>query len=61
MVMGIIEDDDDILLFCCKHSLSVFEEDYTQFELDEMKKASLKEQNTNKNENSLKLKSLLNS
>ena len=60
MVMGIIEDD-DILLFCCKHSLSVFEEDYTQFELDEMKKASLKEQNTNKNENSLKLKSLLNS
>ena len=35
MTMGII-DDDDILLFCYKHSLSVFEEDYTQFELDEM-------------------------
>ena len=57
--MGII-DDDDILLFCCKHSLSVFEEDYTQFELDEMKKASLKEQNVNKNENYLKLKNTLN-
>ena len=60
MTMGNI-DDDDILLFCCKHSLSVFEEDYTQFELDEMKKASLKEQNVNKNENSLKLKNILNS
>lgn len=60
MTMGII-DDDDILLFCCKHNLSVFEEDYTQFELDEMKKASLKEQNVNKNENSSKLKNILNS
>ena len=60
MTMGIIEDD-DILFFCCKHSLSVFEEDYTQFELDEMKKASLKEQNVNKNENSSKLKNILNS
>lgn len=60
MIMGII-DDDDILLFCCKHSLSVFEEDYTQFELDEMKKASLKEQNVNNNENSSKLKNILNS
>ena len=47
--------------FFCKHNLSVFEEDYTQFELDEMKKASLKEQNVNNNENSLKLKNILNS
>lgn len=59
MTMGII-DDDDILLFCCKHSLSVFEEDYTQFELDEMKKAFLKERNENKTKNSLKLKDILN-
>lgn len=59
-IINIIEDN-DILLFCCEHGLSVCKEDYTQFELDEMKKAFLKERNENKTKNSLKLKNILNS
>lgn len=58
--MNIIEDD-DILFFCCKHGLSVFSDDYTSYELMEMKNAVLKGQNEEKNKNSLKLKSALNS
>jgi len=58
--MSIIEDD-DILFFCCKHGLSLCQEDYNQFELEEIKKAFLKEQEDDRIKNSLKLKSILNS
>ena len=44
------------MIYCCEHGLSVCKEDYTQFELDEMKKAFFKERNENKTKNSLKLK-----
>ena len=52
--------DDDSLLFCCKHGLSINKKDYTESELAAIKVKALQEKEEIKSANKEKLHSILN-
>ena len=52
--------DDDLLLFCCKHGLSVNKSDYTEVELAAIKAKALQEKEERRNKNREKLYNILN-
>ena len=52
--------DDDSLLFCCKHGLSVNKSDYTEAELVEIKAKVLQEKEEYRNKNRENLYKILN-
>lgn len=53
-------DDDDSLLFCCKHGLSVNKSDYTEVELNAIKAKALQEKEEYRNKNRENLYNILN-
>ena len=52
--------DDDSLLFCCKHGLSVNKSDYTEAELAAIKAKALQEKEEYRNKNRENLYNILN-
>ena len=52
--------DDDSLLFCCKHGLSVNKSDYTEAELAAIKAKALQEKEERRNKNRENLYNILN-
>ena len=52
--------DDDSLLFCCKHGLSVNKSDYTEAELAAIKAKALQEEEKYRNKNHENLYNILN-
>ena len=52
--------DDDTLLFCCKHGLSINKSDYTEDELAAIKAKALQEKEEHRNKNRENLYNILN-
>ena len=52
--------DDDTLLFCCKHGLSINKSDYTEAELAAIKAKALQEKEEYRNKNRENLYNILN-